>query len=56
VKRLSLIPVLGLLTCLYLMTQLGFSNWARFVIWLAVGLVIYFGYSRRASKLHGVPS
>ena len=31
VKRLSLIPVLGLLTCFYLMTQLGITNWTRFV-------------------------
>jgi amino acid transporter len=52
-KRLSLIPVLGLLTCLYLMTQLGITNWTRFVIWLAAGLVIYFLYSRKASKLKG---
>jgi hypothetical protein len=50
-KRLSLIPVLGLLTCLYLMTQLGVTNWARFAIWLIAGLVIYFFYSRNSSKL-----
>lgn len=54
VKRLSLIPVLGLLTCFYLMTQLGITNWTRFVIWLVVGLMIYFLYSRKASKLNGV--
>ena len=51
VKRLSVIPVLGLLTCFYLMTQLGITNWARFGIWLIVGLVIYFSYSRKSSKL-----
>ena len=56
VKRLSLIPVLGLLTCLYLMTQLGITNWARFVIWLIVGLAIYLLYSRKSSKLHRVTS
>jgi len=50
-KRLSLIPVLGLLTCLYLMTQLGVTNWARFAIWLVAGLVIYFLYGRKTSKL-----
>jgi basic amino acid/polyamine antiporter, APA family len=54
VKRLSLIPVLGLLTCVYLMTQLGITNWTRFVIWLVAGLAIYFLYSRKASKLNGV--
>jgi amino acid transporter len=53
VKRLSLIPVLGLLTCFYLMTQLGIVNWSRFLIWLVVGLAVYFCYGRKASKLHG---
>ncbi|HMC26888.1 MAG TPA: amino acid permease, partial [Verrucomicrobiae bacterium] len=51
VKRLSLIPVLGLLTCLYLMSQLGITNWIRFLLWLVAGLVIYFLYSRKFSKL-----
>ncbi len=50
-KNLSLIPVLGLLSCFYLMTELGYTNWLRFLIWLAVGLVVYFGYSFRNSKL-----
>ncbi len=49
--RLSLIPVLGLLSCLYLMSELGYANWLRFGIWLGIGLVIYFFYSRRNSKL-----
>jgi APA family basic amino acid/polyamine antiporter len=52
IRKLSVIPVLGLLTCLYLMTQLGLTNWSRFAIWLVVGLVIYFFYSRKASKLN----
>jgi amino acid transporter len=51
VKRLSLIPVLGLLTCSCLMTQLGITNWARFLVWLVTGLAIYFFYGRNASKL-----
>jgi len=51
VKRLSLIPVLGLLTCLYLMSQLGITNWIRFLLWLVAGLAIYFLYSRKSSKL-----
>lgn len=51
VKKLSLIPVLGLASCLYLMTELGYTNWLRFLIWLAIGLVIYFFYSRHHSKL-----
>jgi amino acid transporter len=50
-KSLSLIPVLGLLTCGYLMTELGWTNWARFLIWLATGLALYFVYGSRHSKL-----
>ncbi|MBC7933125.1 MAG: amino acid permease, partial [Rubrivivax sp.] len=52
VKRLSLIPVLGLLSCGYLMTELGLTNWIRFLIWLAVGLLLYFLYGYRHSNLH----
>ena len=47
----SLIPVLGLATCGYLMTELGWTNWARFLIWLLVGLVFYFAYGHRHSRL-----
>jgi amino acid transporter len=50
-KNLSLIPVMGLLTNLYLMTELGVTNWSRFLAWLALGLVIYFAYGYRNSKL-----
>jgi APA family basic amino acid/polyamine antiporter len=51
IKQFSLIPVMGLLTNLYLMAQLGITNWLRFGIWLAVGLIIYFTFSRKHSKL-----
>jgi APA family basic amino acid/polyamine antiporter len=50
----SLLPVLGILTNLYLMTELGISNWAIFVVWLIIGLVIYFSYGYRKSKLASV--
>ncbi|GAB2801120.1 hypothetical protein GCM10027275_53980 [Rhabdobacter roseus] len=49
--RFSLLPVMGILTNLYLMTELGASNWLIFVIWLVIGLVIYFAYGYRKSKL-----
>jgi amino acid transporter len=49
----SVLPVMGILTNLYLMTELGASNWFIFVIWLAIGLVIYFSYGYRKSKLAG---
>ncbi len=51
VKDFSLIPVLGLLSCFYLMAQESHTNWLRFIIWLVIGLTIYFLYSRRNSKL-----
>jgi Amino acid transporters len=51
-RQYSLIPVLGLLTNLYLMTELGITNWLRFVLWLITGLVIYFTFSYKNSKLH----
>jgi basic amino acid/polyamine antiporter, APA family len=51
VKRLSLIPVLGVMCCTYLMTELGWTNWRRFGIWLIVGLILYFVYGFWNSKL-----
>jgi basic amino acid/polyamine antiporter, APA family len=50
-KRLSLIPVLGVLSCAYLMSELGITNWLRFAVWLLVGLAIYFGYGYINSHL-----
>ncbi|MBC9915423.1 amino acid permease [Chitinophaga varians] len=51
VRKLSLIPVLGLLSCFYLMTEIALKNWIVFSIWLVIGLSIYFLYSYRHSKL-----
>ncbi len=45
------VPILGAVFCLYLMTNLGWHTWARLVIWLAIGLVIFFVYSRKNSHL-----
>ena len=50
-KKLSIIPILGLLTNLYLITELGITNWMRFLIWLVVGLALYFTYGNKHSKL-----
>jgi basic amino acid/polyamine antiporter, APA family len=52
VYRLSLIPVLGVMCCTYLMTELGWTNWFRFAVWLIVGLILYFFYGYSHSKLH----
>jgi basic amino acid/polyamine antiporter, APA family len=49
--KFSMLPVLGILTNLYLMTELGVTNWTIFLIWLAIGLVIYFSYGYNHSKL-----
>ena len=51
-KKLSLIPILGLLLCAYLMTELGVTNWTRFGVWLLVGMAIYFLYGYKHSKLN----
>ena len=51
VHKFSLIPVLGLTSCFYLMAQESHTNWLRFLIWLVIGLVIYFCYGRWNSHL-----
>lgn len=51
-KKYSLIPLLGLTSCLYLLTGMSASNWKWFSIWLLIGLVLYFIYGYRKSKLH----
>ena len=46
-----LVPILGILTCLAMMVSLDGETWLRLVIWLAIGMVIYFGWSRRHSRV-----
>jgi APA family basic amino acid/polyamine antiporter len=46
-----LVPILGILICGYMMLNLGFDTWLRLIIWMAVGILIYFLYGRRHSKL-----
>src|SRR5690606_22772536 len=43
-------PLLGVATCLYLMINLDLATWQYFLIWMALGLVIYGGYSVRHSR------
>jgi APA family basic amino acid/polyamine antiporter len=45
------IPILGIATCLLLMLSLPAANWWRLIAWLALGLVIYFGYGMKHSVL-----
>lgn len=54
VPWVPVVPIIGALLCFYLMRELTMDTWLRFVGWLALGLVIYFAYGRRHSKLqHG---
>jgi APA family basic amino acid/polyamine antiporter len=46
-----LVPALGVLFNGYMMYKLGWLNWARLFIWLAIGLVVYFAYGRKNSRL-----
>lgn len=46
-----LVPLLGILVCGYMMTALPLATWGRLVVWLAIGLVIYFTYGKSHSKL-----
>ncbi|RPJ70172.1 MAG: amino acid permease, partial [Acidobacteria bacterium] len=45
------VPALGILSCTYLMYGLPLDTWLRLIIWMAIGLVIYFFYSMHHSKL-----
>jgi len=51
-KNLSLIPLLGLISCCYLLTGMAVSNWKWFGVWLVIGLVFYFAYGYKNSKLN----
>ena len=48
------VPILGILTNGYMMYKLGWINWARLFIWLGIGLVVYFTYSRHHSKVQAL--
>ncbi|QCR24976.1 amino acid permease [Pontibacter sp. SGAir0037] len=46
-----LVPLLGILICGYMMLNLGLDTWLRLIIWMAIGVLVYFLYGRRHSKL-----
>ncbi len=52
IKKYSLIPILGVLFCLYLLIEIPVKSWLVFFGWMAVGLAIYFMYGYRNSKLN----
>jgi len=51
IRNYSLIPLMGVSTCLYLLTGMTLSNWLWFGAWLLIGLVVYFLYGYKKSKL-----
>ncbi len=50
------VPLAGIAICIYLMTGLPFATWVRFGVWLVMGLVIYFLYGYRRSRLAAKPA
>jgi len=47
-----LVPILGVIVCLAMIYGLGWTNWLRLGVWLLIGLLIYFVYSKKNSKLN----
>ncbi|MBI1342592.1 MAG: amino acid permease [Terrimonas sp.] len=56
IRNFSLIPILGVLFCLYLMIEIPTKSWYLFIAWMTLGLIIYFLYGFRNSKLAGKPN
>jgi APA family basic amino acid/polyamine antiporter len=52
VPFVPVVPVLAVIFCVVLMASLTVENWIRFFVWLAIGMVIYFTYSRKRSTLN----
>ncbi|MCF6131360.1 amino acid permease [Flavobacterium wongokense] len=46
------VPILGIIVCLAMIYGLGWTNWLRLIGWLAIGFIVYFGYSRKNSRLN----
>ncbi len=56
VPLVPVVPIIGALLCVYLMTKLPGLTWLRFGVWLVVGLAIYAFYGRTHSKLRSAPA
>lgn len=56
VPQVPFVPALSAILCVALMTNLAVETWLRFLVWLAIGLAIYFGYGRTHSALGQVPT
>jgi APA family basic amino acid/polyamine antiporter len=51
VPLVPLVPILAVLACVWLMINLSVETWIRFVVWMVLGVIIYFAYSRRHSMM-----
>jgi APA family basic amino acid/polyamine antiporter len=54
VPALPFVAIMGIVVCGAMIYGLGWTNWLRLFVWLAIGLVFYFGYGRKHSRLEGV--
>jgi APA family basic amino acid/polyamine antiporter len=45
------VPLMGIVVCLIMMSSLPRESWERLVIWMAIGIAVYFGYGRKHSKV-----
>ena len=51
VPWVPVLPILGIIVCAAMIYGLGWTNWLRLIAWLAIGMIIYFGYGIKHSKL-----
>ncbi|HET6955671.1 MAG TPA: amino acid permease [Vicinamibacterales bacterium] len=56
VPALPLVAILGILVCGAMIFGLGWTNWLRLAVWLVIGLVFYFGYGMKHSRLESHPA
>ena len=49
-----LVPILGVISNGYMMYKLGLVNWLRLIIWLFIGLIVYFSYGRKHSRVQAL--
>jgi APA family basic amino acid/polyamine antiporter len=54
VPALPIVAVLGVIVCGAMIYGLGWTNWARLIVWLAIGMAFYFGYGRSHSRIERV--
>ena len=52
VPAVSIVAPLGVITCGAMIYGLGWTNWLRLGVWLAIGMIVYFGYSQKHSLLN----